>query len=341
MNTILQHSQLILLVILVAGSAGGLIWRRWSLRRFTQGKGATASESQDDSEIIAFYSAGHSLARASRGDLNGMTYATYITTPGDTSAEFVNDLAVINVLDLPFNTSTYLIGLSKQHKIDRMKFDNFVTANGMEKVVLEGDFRDYFDVYAAKDQQIEAREVLNPKSMAFAVDFCKSHFWEINHSELYFAASSSDKGGDNAFQEAIDFVGQIKPALRPGDPGAPVVHHEVPYGEYDGPPLNCPICNKPMTTNSLWHTCPDGHGILISGRELDALHEHVINIPSDPAKSRKHGQLTCPNSHDPMEQVDYEGTGINIISCPNCPYRWLDANEISALSSKRVIAQTG
>ncbi len=335
-----EGSRLILSVvtyIFLAFVVGGGIWRKFSIGRRLGGSSGEVSDSQDDSAIIAFYTAGHMLAAAERGKIDGMNYATYLTMPHDMAASFVDDFAVIHVLDLPFNTDTHLIGLSKRHKIDRIKFENFVITNGMEKVELEGDFDDYFDLYAAKGQQIEVREVLNPKSMAYVVDYCGSHFWEINRAELYFAASSTDKGAGNIFEEAQEFVNQIKPALQPGEPGAPVVHHEVPYGEYDGPPLNCPVCNKPMTTNNLWHTCPDGHGILISGRELEALHNRVIHIGADPAKAAKHEKLICPNCRARMEVVNYQSSGIQIDSCPNCPYRWLDANEVGDLASKLIM----
>jgi Zn-finger nucleic acid-binding protein len=35
-----------------------------------------------------------------------------------------------------------------------------------------------------------------------------------------------------------------------------------------------------------------------------------------------------------MQNLDYQNTGVKIDSCTNCPYRWLDANEITALASK-------
>lgn len=324
--------------LLIAGIAIAAVVVRTTWRRFSVGRLIAGDDAQPDSEaesaIIAFYTAGHLLAKASEGTLDGMRYATYLTTPGMDLTAFVDSMAVINVLDLPFNTTAHLIGLSKEHRIDRVKFENFVRANGMEKVVLEGDFPDYFDIYAATGEQVNVREVLNPKAMAYVVDYCRTHFWEINNAEMYFVASEDDKANDNIFEEAREFVTQIKPALRPGDPGAPVVHHEVPYGEYDGPPLACPVCGQTMITNNLWHVCPKGQGILISGRELAALHKRTIKIEADPAKAAKHGPLTCPNCHNPMMPLDYEGSGIEIDSCEHCPFRWLDADELSRLSSK-------
>ncbi|HSW79999.1 MAG TPA: zf-TFIIB domain-containing protein [Candidatus Saccharimonadales bacterium] len=291
------------------------------------------ADSADESAILSFYTAGHMLARADRGEIEGMRYATYVTMlDAFTPKQFVDDMAVIHVLDLPFNTSTHLVGLSKQHKIDRLRFGEFLKSGGMESVVLEGDFRNYFDLYAAQDQQLEVREVLDPAAMAYVVDYCKTHFWEINRSELYIVASIADKDGGDIFKEALEFVGQIKPALRPGDPGAPVVHHEIPYGEYDGPALKCPVCSKEMASNNLWFGCPDGHGILISGRELLGLRNHTIHLDVDTSKSENHGQITCPNCHNKMEEISYDDDeNLKIDSCTHCPYRWLDAKDITQI----------
>lgn len=323
---------MLVVAIIVIGVA---LWRKFSLRRFVPGDNATLPDSPSDSAIISFYSAGHLLARAGSGTLDDMRFASYVTTPAmDTSNAFTGGFAIINVLDLPFNTDTHMIGLSKQHGIDRVAFANFVQANGMERVELEGDFSDYFDLFAAKGEQIDVRSVLAPDAMAYVVDYCGQHFWEINRAEMYFVGSTEDKAAGDIFQEARDFVGKIKPALKPGQPGAPVVHHEVAYGEYDGPPLKCPICSEPMASNNLWHVCPDAHGVLISGRELIGVRNGTIKIPVSVDKAVEHGALTCPNCQHPMSLVDYEGTGVEIDSCENCPYRWLDANEIDRLVSK-------
>lgn len=308
-------------------------WRRYSLGRLIRKDTSDPADSQSDSQILSFYTAGHSLVSAGTGTLDNMHYATYITTPGsDPTVGYVDELAVINVLDLPFNTDTHLIGLSKEHHVDRLKFANFARANGMEPVVLEGDFRDYFDLYAAKGEQVDVRTVLDPKAMEYVVDYCKSNFWEINRAEMYFVASSSDSKNTDIFKEAAEFVTEIKPALKPGQPGAPIVHHEVAYGEYDGPPLACPVCKKTMTSNSLWHTCPDGHGFLMSGRELAALHSGTFKIDIDASKAEQHGAITCPNCHNPMVEVDYQESGVTIDSCERCPYRWLDADDAAKLA---------
>ncbi len=339
-NTVVLLSFLLPIICVVAVIAiSGMVFGK--KRKFGFGglfkNQSNLADTQDDSEILAFYTQGHMLALADRGTSNGMNYSTYATIMNDVTATKLADdtMSVIHVLDLPFNTNTHLIGLTKQHKIDRVQFGNFVKSNGMMPIVLEGDFRDYFDLYSAKDQDIEAREIMNPKSMAYVVDYCKSHFWEINRSELYIVANNKDTSSGNIYAEAQQFVTQIKPALRPGDPGAPIVHHAIPYGEYEGPPLKCPVCSKEMSSNKLWHTCPDSHGILITGRELQGLKNHQISISSDPPKTQSHGQLSCPNCQYKMVDVDFDmDKNIKIDTCTNCPYRWLDAEEIFQISKR-------
>lgn len=325
--------EILIIGLVLAGSAAATFWRRFSVGRLVGDMAPPADDSPDSSAIISYYSAGHLFTAATRNKLNNMDYSTYVTMPTG-NATFTDAIAAIVALDLPFNTEAHLVGLSKEHKIDRLQFASFLQANGMEKVTLEGDFPDYFDIYAAPGQEMQVREVLNPESMQFVVDFCRSHFWEINCAELYIVATESDHDNQSIIAQSQEFVSRIKPALLPGDTGAAPVHHQAPYGEYDGPALSCPICRKVMTVQENWQLCPEGHGVLLSGRDIIGLRHHQLEIPADPTKAVKHGQLTCPNCHYQMQSVNYEDSGVEIDSCENCPFRWLDANEVGALGSK-------
>jgi Zn-finger nucleic acid-binding protein len=358
----LNSVYIIILILIIVGIAVKRSFWRYSLRRPST-EFADSAGSDSDSEIISFYSAGHTLANAGQGELNSMRYTIYESIPiaptedsvasglsamlsrnpgahDDRPLAYVNSLATVFALDLPFNTQTHLLGLSTEHGIDRLQFENFMKANGLVKVVLEGDFRDYFDIYAAPGQDVAVRTVLNPETMDFVVDYCRTHFWEINASTLYIVASESDKGADDIVGKSQQFVQQVKPALLPGDPGAAPVHHETPYGEYDGPALLCPICQKTMTQTDNWQACPDGHGVLLNGRDLIRLHQHNLTIPSDAAKAQQHGSLSCPNCHSQMESVNYEETGVTIESCPTCPFRWLDADAMIKLASSQAPVAT-
>ncbi len=322
---------------------GGLLiyifWRKFSLGRLVGDRSTIPPDSPASSAIISYFTAGHGLINVNRGKLGDMSYALYATTPeGPTAAKslaYVEEDAAIYVLDLPFNTESHFIGLSKDHRLNRLQFENFLQANNMEKVVLEGDFPDHFDMYAAPGQQFQVRYVLDPEAMAYVVDYCRSHFWEINNAELYFVVTNADAEGLSIVEQSQKFVTQIQPALLPGQPGAPVVHHEVPYGTYEGPALRCPICQKPLVLHDAWQACPDNHGILISGRHLARLHAGELQIPSlTTGADTPHGQLTCPNCHNLMVNTSYEGGQVKIDSCEHCPFRWLDASEIPLLIPK-------
>lgn len=327
----------IILLILVAQSVVYAFWRKFSLGRLFGGT-SKLSDSSSDSAIMAYYSAGHTLISGGRGKLGDMPYSLYATMPEVSSQQhglrFVEEEVALYALDLPFNTESHFIGLSKDHKLNRLQFESFIKAQNMEKVVLEGDFRDYFDIYATKGQQFQVRYVLDPDAMAVVVDYCRSHFWEINNAELYFVVSVADKGDMSIVEQSQKFVNQIKPALLAGSPGAPVVHHDVPYGEYDGPPLPCPICQKIMAITDNRLLCPDGHGVLLGGHDLMAIHTGQLQIPLQPGTAVDHGPLTCPNCHNSMTSMHYADGPVLIDSCDHCPFRWLDANDLPLLAPK-------
>ncbi len=46
--------------------------------------------------------------------------------------------------------------------------------------------------------------------------------------------------------------------------------------------------------------------------------------------------ITCPSCGNPMGKIPYNGGQTMIDSCSNCPYRWLDAGDIIAVTQKSV-----
>lgn len=322
-----------------------IVWRKFSIGGLLHHNNSSIlADSDYASAIISYYTAGLSLFNAKEGRLNGQYYSLLMTTqPEEAHADHIIPYtkagSLIYTLDLPFNTQTHVIGLSKKYQIDRLEFETFLKANDMEKVVLEGDFSDYFDLYASKGQQFEVRLTLDPAAMEFVIDYCRANFWEINGSTLYFVIASDQKGDINLLETSQKFAHEIQPALMPGLPGAAPVHHELPYGEYDGPALKCPVCQKTMvmSDNNSVQACPDGQGILLSGKDLMALRHQEFDFKADPAKATNHGTLTCPNSHDQMVQIDFEDSGVTIDTCSSCPFRWLDADEIAEIASGKKI----
>jgi hypothetical protein len=300
-----------------------------------------ATDSDGSSLLLSFYGAGHRLNNlGGPSHINGINFSAYITeplrgtiTPG---TAYVAETALIYKVDLPFNTVSHLIGLNKAANLDRLEIAAFLKAHGMEKIILEGDFKDYFDIYANKNEQVLVREVLHPRAMAYVVDYCRSHFWEISGSELYFVIRSHDKDENSVIDESQQFIEAIKPAQLPGMAGAPLVHRDLPYGTITESALNCPLCATLMEQYEGWQACKTGHGILLSARDFIRLHNHELAVQLVNPTPEAHGPLTCPNCHSPMEQTGYQESTIQINVCTNCPFRWLDADSLMAITSGKV-----
>lgn len=96
--------------------------------------------------------------------------------------------------------------------------------------------------------------------------------------------------------------------------------------------MNCPICETPLLQEQAYFICPRGHGSLLSGGQLDKLKDRPIaeaNLSStEPIKPK---QLVCPHCGGSMAKVNYDDSEIFIDSCTQCPYRWLDAGEITKI----------
>lgn len=59
--------------------------------------------------------------------------------------------------------------------------------HSLRKIVLEGDFPSYFKVYCTPGKENEVLQILEPVTMQYLADFCKSYQFEIFHDTLYVA----------------------------------------------------------------------------------------------------------------------------------------------------------
>jgi len=290
------------------------------------------------SSLVGYYSVGHSLLNTGHGTIDGIHYGMYMTTVTDKQFgdAFTDEVAIIYVLDLPFNTGVHLLGASKLYKIDHTKFDPFLAQNGLQKVALEGDSSNFFDMYAAKGQDFQIRSILNPEQFATVEKYCKTQFWELHDSELYFIVTDDGIGNGNIIETTNQFIHALQPALPATTSSLPVVHREVPYDVYDGPILDCPLCGKKMELcDSKWFRCVDGHGVLVISREFEQLYHRRLTIQIDPAKAVHHGPLACPHCHYSMQTVQDHDKKIEVDLCPNCAFSWLDADDVATLLVRR------
>jgi hypothetical protein len=289
--------------------------------------------------LLIFYTRGNDIYKLSSGEEGNTAYKIFETIPGTSAIDKPMILlqgAVIYSFDLDFNSDAHIIGVGKTDLIDDNGVRNNLKDYKMEKVDLEGNFSDFFDVYCAPGQQSQTRYILNPKGMEEFMIYIQKNCWEIVGDQLYVVGSALDvmKGKNlTVLEDSVAFIKAIRPVIA-GTPMASEVHHDVAYGEYNGPVLNCPICSKPMILTQNVHVCPSNEGILISGRNLSELHNRQLKLTIPTALPVKHDLLMCPSCKSTMQQSHYNDGPVVIDSCPNCTFRWLDADEIGAVTPK-------
>ena len=199
--------------------------------------------------LLAYYTKGHDLLNAANGEMGGMFYDIYITTRSRLRNEpWASAGTIIYRLDLNFNTNAHLIGISNKTKGILPEIEMYIASNKLEKVDLEGDFTNYFNLYALSDQKMQARYVFDPAAMAYVVDYCQEFFWEIINDEIYFVAEHT-QDSTKMVNSSIDFVKQIEPAIKRQFPDATdkiKQRRRTHKNEKIGAPLACPICKSTM-----------------------------------------------------------------------------------------------
>ncbi len=120
-------------------------------------------------------------------------------------------------VNLPVASQVHIAGFSLQDDVFKKLLGNTNVNYTMSKVELEGDFPDYFRVYCQKDKEVEVREVLDPGTMEYLVDFCNQLNWELFENTLYFVQSGTNrKVSDNnsgVIKGAEDFITKVLPTL--------------------------------------------------------------------------------------------------------------------------------
>lgn len=282
------------------------------------------------SVLLAYY-----LNTAKLTSTSGVLDDTYYTMFISTIKEGIDrDNVGIFHVELPFYTSIHLLGIPKRSGATPL--DPTGKNSRMEKVDLEGNFRKYFALYAEKGNQAQARYVLDPAAMAFVVDFCQSHNWEIIGNSLYFAqAEFTGSSKDTTFmsEDIQRFIKEIRPAVEDADKA---VHGTIftPYGQDRRDTLRCLVCGDLMENKADYFICPNSHGVLLTGASLIKLRSGSLRIvaAADAHIQSTATKRTCPSCESDMSRVDYNHTGVIIDSCTRCPYRWLDLSEITQIA---------
>jgi len=177
----------------------------------------------DGSLILTMYSLGVGMTSLSKGTLNDMPYNILITEdllhkdplPGGMIRAPAGQ--VIMSMDLPEKSEVHIAGFSAADSHLDELLGNTNLDNSLVKVNLEGDFQDYFRLYCSPGREVELREILDPSSMEFLVDFCKKLNWELFENTLYFVQSQTTKADEyeeTMTQAAGDFAKKILPTLQ-------------------------------------------------------------------------------------------------------------------------------
>lgn len=256
------------------------------------------------------------------GKIGEMHYCVFATSEAQ---------ATIIRVELDFTTKAHLLSVPVGAAVNA---EAVLAGSTMEPVDLEGDYNSVFALYSAPGQQETARYLLDPKAMAFTLDFCRSQCWEIIGAELYFIQMVGEQAeGDSTLmiEDVPRFVEEIKPVLaRPL--GLEQRQANAPYHVDRRDALPCPICTAAMPNKSSHFACPNGHGILISGRYLGQLDDGELDISGhNVAAIDDRGPIVCPACKHTMQKTPYNGSLAIIDSCTNCPYRWLDGVDIATI----------
>lgn len=306
-----DHIAIVAAAVYLLGLIAAYMRRRYRHKR--------AMRLQSASALLAYYSFESQMVQLAEGTVAGMHYVALKAT---------SSKAMIYRVELPFASKLHLLGVPLHSDVKQIN----PTGRGsiFEVVNLEGDYGNYFRLYCQLGQQVKARYALDPKAMAFTVDFCQSHSWEIVGSELYFVQTGRRQPGDstNMHDDIEAFVANIRPAVE-----RPLTDQELrnitPYGRDRRQGLKCPVCQQVMLNEDTHYRCADHHGVLLMGRHLGELRDGTLTIEAQDSKATAdRGSIECPSCGKMMTQVNYGSSRAVIDSCSGCPYRWLDSADL-------------
>lgn len=237
-------------------------------------------------------------------------------------------------VELPFSTNIHLLNIPKRATVTQLNPSGGKSL--MESVALEGNYPNEFTMYCERGQQQQARYVMDPQAMVFALDFCMSHNWEIIDNLLYFVQASPQAKDDptGMYDDIARFVEEIEPRI-----SRPLTDAErnsvAPYGHDRREELECPVCSEILQNHDTYYSCPDGHGLLVTGRTLVELRKGGSELKIDQLHDKppsERGDIACPSCGQMMHRVPYNGDKNTIIdSCSNCPYRWIDGADVAGI----------
>ena len=228
-------------------------------------------------------------------------------------------------VELPFKSGAHLIGIPS-HPDAALSLN--LNLHDTHPVTLEGNFNDSFSLSVVDNDQSGARYVLDPAAMAFLVDFCSKYYWELESDSLHFLSA----GLPPTLETVDEFIRQIQPSVEvPSDRTKNPA--KLPYRHVHGRKILCPRCSERLVLGRAWMECPKGHGFMISGKQMLEERRSEESITYAAAQSIIEGArapIACPYCGTMMDHAPYQLTkNVMVDTCPRCPHRWIDGNEIS------------
>jgi Zn-finger nucleic acid-binding protein len=279
--------------------------------------------------LLSYYTDSTMVMPLQQGKIGNLHYSAFATINTGGQIENPHTGALLIRVELPFRTKIHLLGIPKN--AGSMQLDP--VGNGvMEAIELEGDYSNYFHLYADTGADVEARYVLDPKAMLFTTDFCQSQAWELIRDELYFVQTSAGQAAGDptaVWDDVLLFIAEIKPAVADKDSPMQTIL-QAPYGQDRRQDLRCALCGSTLENHDVYFSCPKNDGILINGGHLEQLRQGELSIAmmktlGDVARDH---DITCAACGQKMQRVAYNGSSTIIDVCTNCPYRWLDRGEV-------------
>ena len=123
------------------------------------------------------------LSTLHTGQLAGFVFSFLVTSSG----------RVIAFVSLRHNTNLHVIAIGDKSKLRRRLWSRRLT-----RLKLEGDFPDYFRMYCSKGHEQELLQLFDPADMAYFVDFCRAHDFELYKDMVYISrAQGAKQSGDS------------------------------------------------------------------------------------------------------------------------------------------------
>ena len=141
-----------------------------------------------------------------------MVGRAYFTKGGNTAV--ANETAIMFdfiAVDIAKDSGVnLLIDSHRNNVIGRSILDTANVKQGMEKITLEGNFPDNYEVYETPGNQIHTLQVLNPKAMEELIQSFLNYDIELSGSLVYLYSLASSK----SFTSATDITKRIEDGKR-------------------------------------------------------------------------------------------------------------------------------